>query len=346
MSIDVTTIHAAKRAVAKASAACRAVQRELANVRAVLKDDKSPVTVADLASQAVVAHTLAAALGPIDLVGEEDAAMLREQVAKGDVALADAVLAAVRPVWPDATRDAVLDAIDAGGADPAAVLARGAKGYWTLDPIDGTKGFLRAEQYAVSLAWIEGGAPILGVLGCPNLALDAAKGVDADAIGTLYVAVRGEGALELAGDDADGAGRAVRRAPLVDGAPLRMCESVESGHTKHDAAADLMAHLGQTTASTRLDSQAKYAVVARGQADVYLRMPTKKGYVEKIWDHAAGALIAAEAGAIVSDVTGKPLDFGHGRGLAANLGVVVAPPEVHARLIEGIKALGLDRPPA
>ena len=41
--------------------------------------------------------------------------------------------------------------------------------YWTLDPIDGTKGFLRGDQYAVALGLIDDGEVILGVLGCPNL---------------------------------------------------------------------------------------------------------------------------------------------------------------------------------
>ena len=87
----------------------------------------------------------------------------------------------------------------------------------------------------------------------------------------------------------------------------------------------------------RLDSQCKYAVVARGQAEVYLRLPSKKGYVERIWDHAAGALIAQEAGCVVTDVFGKPLDFSHGRGLEANKGVVVAPVALHGRIIAAIE---------
>jgi 3'(2'), 5'-bisphosphate nucleotidase len=87
---------------------------------------------------------------------------------------------------------------------------------------------------------------------------------------------------------------------------------------------------------TRLDSQCKYAVVARGQADVYLRLPSKKGYVERIWDHAAGSLIASEAGCIVTDIAGNPLDFSHGRGLEANKGVVVAPANLHPRIIAAI----------
>ena len=70
-------------------------------------------------------------------------------------------------------------------------------------------------------------------------------------------------------------------------------------------------------------------------------MPTKKGYVEKIWDHAAGAVVAAEAGCIVSDITGAPLDFGQGEGLAKNRGIVCAAPQVQPRLVGAIRELGL-----
>ena len=78
-----------------------------------------------------------------------------------------------------------------------------------------------------------------------------------------------------------------------------------------------------------MDSQAKYAVVARGEADIYLRLPTRADYREKIWDHAAGALIVAEAGGVVTDITGRPLEFNHGRELAANRGVIVTNGRLH-----------------
>ena len=92
----------------------------------------------------------------------------------------------------------------------------------------------------------------------------------------------------------------------------------------------------------RIDSQCKYAVVARGQADAYLRLPTRPDYVENIWDHAAGMLIATEAGATVSDIQGRPLDFSCGAGLRRNRGIVCAAPEYHTAIVRAIGELGLD----
>lgn len=334
-------LEAAKAAVAQASAVCRHVQRELESVRSMFKDDRSPVTVADFASQAVVAHVLSSHLGKVTLVAEEDDESLRQQVADGKRDLMDAVLAPVRTVWPGATAEAVLDAIGLGGAEPPPP-SDPVHGFWTLDPIDGTKGFLRGEQYAVSLAWIEVGVPVLGVLGCPNLSRDFSRSFDdPDPSGSMYVAVAGEGVYELPCDNPTAPALHIRRLEPAEGEPVRMCESVESGHTSHSDSERILEKLGEPAEPARLDSQAKYAVVARGQADLYLRMPTKKGYVERIWDHAAGALIAQEAGCAVTDALGRPLDFGQGRGLERNKGVVVAPPKLHGRVIGAIRDLGL-----
>src|SRR5688572_28027471 len=118
-------IEAARAAVADACAVCREVQQALEQVKAITKDDKSPVTVADYASQAVVAHRLSNALGGVILVGEEGSTFLRDEDHGTHL---QATLEAVRTVWPEATEKALLDAIDIGGGDTHHA------GYWTLDP--------------------------------------------------------------------------------------------------------------------------------------------------------------------------------------------------------------------
>ncbi len=50
----------------------------------------------------------------------------------------------------------------------------------------------------------------------------------------------------------------------------------------------------------------------RGDADLYLRLPVKKGYMEKILDHAGGVLVVEEAGGRVTDIHGRPVEFHHG----------------------------------
>ena len=343
------SMEAAREAVHYACAVCRDLQGRLGEMQSRFKDDKSPVTVADFASQAMVAYILTARLGRVRLVAEEDAAALRAQIERGDSSMAEAVAEAVRPWWDDVTVEDVLDAIDVGNAEPAS--SSGLHGFWTLDPIDGTKGFLRGGQYAVSLAWIEHGAPLIGVLGCPNLSLDYSRPFDdLDPRGVLYLAASGEGVVEAPGDDPAAHANKVVRLEPAEGEPVRLCESVESGHTSHDLSERVLERLGEPAEPARLDSQAKYAVVARGQADLYLRLPQppkpgKGEYIERIWDHAAGALVAREAGCAVTDVFGRELDFGHGKGLEKNRGVVVAPVRLHGMAIGALEELGSFRHP-
>ncbi len=101
--------------------------------------------------------------------------------------------------------------------------------------------------------------------------------------------------------------------------------------------------LGITQPSLRLDSQAKYGVVARGDAAIYLRLPSPRTpeYRERIWDHAAGALIVEEAGGRVTDALGTDLDFSRGRQLSQNRGIVVSNGFLHSVILDEIQNRGL-----
>lgn len=324
-------------AVAAACQVARSVQQDPARVQQITKDDRSPVTVADFAVQAIVALALQDAMQRVLIVGEEHAVVLRRPEHQS---VRQAVVEAVRLVRPDVDDDTVLDAIDACDHDATA------DSYWTLDPIDGTKGFLRGQQYAIALARIEAGRVVLGVMGCPNLSMDWQRRFDdPDPTGAIYAAGRGSGCWQWPADDPGGDPQPVVP-PRADsafepGATVRICESVESAHSRRTDSERVSSHLGLSVDYARLDSQCKYSVVARGQADAYLRMPTRKDYVEKIWDHAAGSLIAQEAGAVVTDVMGTPLDFGQGRRLEANRGVVCAVGAAHPMIIRAIEELGI-----
>lgn len=61
------------------------------------------------------------------------------------------------------------------------------------------------------------------------------------------------------------------------------CESVEAGHSDHGTNARIASLLGIQKDSVRMDSQAKYCSIARGDGDIYLRLPVSDTYEEKIW---------------------------------------------------------------
>jgi len=322
----------ARAAVLDAVIVCREASRRLAAVGRIAKADESPVTVADFAAQAVIVRRLRALGRPI--VGEEQAAVLREPE---NAALRDAVVEAVRPVWPDAEASAVLDAIDGAGgiADPHG-------GYWTVDPIDGTRGFVRGGQYAVCLAWIADGCPRLAVMGCPNLprGLDATMDV-IDPEGTLFVAEAG--APMQWGRAIPGAQlHAAEPLPSQRPSPLVVTRSFEGTYSRLEDVGRVLAWLGTRIELRAADSQAKYGMVARGQAHAYVRIPLHRNRAEQVWDHAPGWMVATAAGVRVTDLAGEPFDFTCGDRLERNYGVVCAPPAVHEALLEAIAALGLQ----
>ncbi len=318
-------LDAALIAVRDAATVCLSVQKNLVTAATLEKKDRSPVTVADFASQALVCSSLLGVSKISECVGEENAAELR---AAGAEETRDKVVEHVRHVrGADVSTDQALDWIDLGGLTPDGSQER----YWTLDPIDGTKGFLRGEQYAIALGLIEHGRVVLGVLGCPNL-----PGPDGKP-GVVISAARGLGAYAypLAASGRDAA-KKIEVSDIKDTAAARFCESVESGHSDQDQSAQIAAALRITEEPVRVDSQCKYAIVGQGEAQIYLRLPTSKEYREKIWDHAAGLIVVEEAGGRVTDVRGHDLDFGHGRQLENNAGVIATNGPIHDEVLAAV----------
>jgi len=332
----------ALEAVASAMAITRAVQARVEDVAGHLKDDRSPVTVADYAAQAIVSMVLREGIDDPALqriVGEEDGS---ELATAENTPVRDAVTQAVRSWRPGTSESDVLAAIDACNHDASGDV------WWTLDPVDGTKGFLRGGQYAIALGLLQDGVVEAGILGCPNLSIDPGRDpaiADREGSGLLYGAQRGHGAWEFRDGDPTAAALRITCPAWSDEKAIRCCASVESHHSNKGQTGALLARFENEKVMVRLDSQTKYAVLARGQADAYLRLPTRNDYRERIWDHAGGMLVATEGGAIVTDVRGNELDFSHGACLEQNRGVIAAADGLQQRLVEGAVAMGIGADP-
>lgn len=137
--------------------------------RVLDKNDQTPVTVADFGVQALVSLELSKLFPSIPLVAEEDSAILRSNNLVDSVASAVADNATSGFGDEPLTHSDVLEAIDRGGKDAVVFCTKPAT-YWVLDPIDGTRGFLRGSEalYVVGLALVVEGEIVLGVMGCPN----------------------------------------------------------------------------------------------------------------------------------------------------------------------------------
>jgi len=311
----------AREAARRAGELCLAVRAEMLDTPDKMeKAGKEPVTIADYGAQAVILRSI-------------------REYFPHDAALAEEWADEFINLSTDVQRDSVLRHVSKIAGQTVSLddargwldFGRGGPGsrVWVVDPIDGTKGFLRGDQFAVAVALLVDGQPVVGALACPLLPFDPSH--PNGSRGVVATAIRGGGA-EIE--------------PLTGGSSRRMCvstaksstaravESIE--HSDHSFSADVYRNAALGGDLVRMDSQAKYLAVADGRAEVYLRQSRSADYHEKVWDHAAGVLIVQEARGRVTDLDGKPLEFTHGPTLAANQGILATNGILHEELLEAI----------
>ena len=135
---------------------------------------------------------------------------------------------------------------------------------------------------------------------------------------------------------AGGGKRAVRVSARSAPGDIRVLGSVESSHGDPRVVTELVSRLGLGGGVVKVDSQVKYGVLARGDGEVYLRPRSSVAYRENVWDHAAGAAIAAAAGGRVTDTRGAPLDFRLGKKLERNEGVLATNGPMHDAIVKAL----------
>lgn len=217
------------------------------------KSDSSPVTIADLAAQAIIVSGIQYTFPNDHIIAEEDLS-----------ALTDAnVLHQLNDILLPLSID-----MSAGFK-----LAKESKSrFWTVDPIDGTKGFLRNGQYAICASLVKDCNVSAAFIACPNLPSH-------NSTGAFFIALKNLGAHEFSLQTGQHT-RLQKKVDALKGSVLY--ESFEAEHSSHSGSAKLVAALGLNPNPLRLDSQCKYCLLARHEASLYFRQP-RSGYIEKIW---------------------------------------------------------------
>lgn len=189
----------------------------------------------------------------------------------------------------------------------------------------------------MGLALLVEGKVVVGVMACPNLPLSSAvverddKSCQ-DNVGCLFFATTGSGAYvqPLNGNSPP------HEVRVSSNENLEEAKFLESYHMPIPLHSSIAKKLGITALPVRIDSQAKYAAVSRGDAEMYLRF-TLAGYREWIWDHAAGSIITTEAGGVVCDAEGAPLDFSKGKRLDHNRGIIVTTEKLKPLILKAVR---------
>ena len=306
-------------------AACRVtacVQAAFEDDHRVLKADRSPVTTADYAAQVVICSILGDEFPDVPMISEENA---DELAALEDDTLRDLVLENAQAAVPGLTAERVLALLDHHDGI-------GAERSWILDPVDGTKGFIRGDQYAIALALYEDGQIVLGVLGCPRYRATTGRE------GLILAASRGAGAVCMNLDE--DVPREINVQAVTRTADATVARSVESTHSSFGLTDRLKAELKISAPDVCMDGQGKYGAVAAGDATMYLRIPrpgtTRK---ENVWDHAAGGIVVEEAGGRVTDIFGEALAFSHGVKLEQNTGILATNGAIHEEVLSAIRSM-------
>lgn len=295
----------ALEAVQKALNFAAKIQAQLQDEDILKKEDLSPVTIADLGSQALIIEALQNFFPQDAIAAEEDAFFLK------DAPIKEKILAHL----PDFSAEKLLKTLNGGQAKV------GPKGrFWILDPIDGTKGFIRGDHYCHALALIVDGKVVFGMLGCPRL-------------NATFYAEKGKGAYKLTEEKEE---RLFCDPSKFSPDELIYCEPHLYSKTHlHKVTYKIANTLKPHVKPIRIESQEKYPLVASNEASFYIRIsPLGR---EKIWDHAAGSLIVEEAGGIVTDLRGKPLNFTLGNNLFENEGIMASNGQDHANILTAIK---------
>ncbi|MCB9453671.1 MAG: 3'(2'),5'-bisphosphate nucleotidase [Anaerolineaceae bacterium] len=301
-------------AIRQAVSLCETIQRN--HLSSSDKGANDPVTIADYGAQAIICRAISQAYPADGVVAEEQGEQfltlvpepLREKVCQ---LLSDTLGVPV-------TQSDVVRWLDFG---------RGHETWrrWLIDPIDGTKGFLARRHYAIAAGLVQDGQPIGAVVATPGYGDHGAVFWALDGK-TTQQGLNGEAPVQ------------VQVSSRMDSDSLRVVQSVEKAHGGGERMARVLNLLDiDANQVTYLDSMEKYALVAAGEADMYLRLPKGDSvYQHKAWDHAAGAALVLAAGGKVTDMDGSPLDFSAGA-ILPNKGMVVTNGAVHDRVLAAVQ---------
>lgn len=208
---------------------------------------------------------------PMDIARKAD----NSPVTAADIAAHRIILAGLQTLTPDIP-------VLSEEAPPSWEERRHWQRYWLVDPLDGTKEFIKRNgEFTVNIALVENGQPVMGVVGAPALKV-------------LYAAADGNARKEEQGQ--------WQQIQVRDAIPPLVV--VSRSHAA--ASAELQEYLHQLGEHQTLPvgSSLKFCLVAEGKAQLYPRFgPTS------IWDTGAGHAVAVAAGAHVHDWKGQTLDY-------------------------------------
>jgi 3'(2'), 5'-bisphosphate nucleotidase len=306
--------------VRRAALATEAIRR--GGIRFVTKKDESPLTQADIVSQAII-------LSGLQREFPQDRILAEEALREGDLTeLRKEACLVLEAMGLSDARERLESWVNYRGAQ------RGSR-VWMVDPIDGTKGYKKGLTYAIALGLYYDGRPQFGCIAAP--AFPWPDGSSHETV--IAYAGTGTGAFRIIGD-----GGRPERVHVSDGTMLARFRVVGSrAHDEGDMCGRFMERAGINTL-IRMDGEAKYVMLASGLADVYVRGSNPRFGIGYPWDHCAGQAILEEAGGRVTAFSGDPIPYKRGKDLRIlDLdGLVASSGKRHDEILELVRAISKE----
>ncbi|MGD8428894.1 MAG: 3'(2'),5'-bisphosphate nucleotidase CysQ [Ectothiorhodospiraceae bacterium] len=197
---------------------------------------------------------------------------------EADTAAHERLMAGLQQLTPD------IPILSEEGGVPSLEERGGWRDYWLVDPLDGTKEFIKKNgEFTVNIALIEDQRPVIGVVHAP-------------ALGKTYLGVKGKGAFI----EDEGGRRPIHTRAVPEEDPMVLVVS----RSHRGAAIDSLLERLPEHETTSVGSSLKFCLVAEGEADLYPRFgPTSE------WDTGAAQCVVEAAGGRVTRVDLAPLAY-------------------------------------
>ena len=259
-----------------------------------IKKDDSPVTLADFASQIFIISEIRKKFPEDQIIAEEESSIFLNSNAE------KILKKCYKSLTINFEKD-LKETLDYRGPN--------SNRQWTVDPIDGTKGFQKNLAYAIGIGLMVQSEPMACAISVPNYKTTNL---------TIFSAEKNKGAkVSYGSQNFD----MIRVSDIKELKTSRMCYSL---HYNKPWVLDFAQSLGITN-FIPMDSMAKLCMVAEGSAEIYVKpMNIQRSFT---WDFLPGELLVREAGGLITDINGNLIKYENekcnvtGPGLIASNGI-------------------------
>ncbi|MBD3197051.1 MAG: hypothetical protein GF317_18500 [Candidatus Lokiarchaeota archaeon] len=269
------------------------------------KVDRSPVTLADYASQYYIINKLKELFPSDKIIAEESKS---SQLISDDITLLNQCFSSLDLPQPKDFKNL----LNYRGMESNRI--------WTIDPIDGTKGFIENSWYAIGIGLLIENQVKFSLISIPNYNGEM----------KIYKAINGNGA-EVSSNFIDF--NPINVSKINNLNQSKVCHSL---HHDNDTTKKFR-ELAHIKINKPMESMAKFCEVASGNFDLYIRHI--KNYKPKIWDYCPGDLLVREAGGKVTDLNGDPLIYKDGRLDLPTPGLIASNGLLHERSLDTINSI-------